>query len=190
LSFDRTRNDGSAAPQNHVTPAALEIRSQLRTVPFFSDVLQTRHLDELASVCEARVFKPGSVLMRQGDIGNSMFCIIEGVVQVVYESGRRQRSEIIRLREGSVVGEMEVLSAQPRLATVLALTDVRALEIPSATLKALLSRSSELEESLRATLTRRHAIYSEVTTSQAPLLQRLVAKFKTFRLRRGRGGKS
>jgi CRP-like cAMP-binding protein len=188
VSFDRTRNDSSRAPQDHLTRATLEIRSQLQTVPFFSDVLQTRHLDELAGVCEARFFKLGSMLMRQGDVGSSMFCVIEGVVQVVFEARRRRRSEIIKLRDGSVVGEMEVLSGRPRLATVLALTDVRALEIPATTLKALLSRSPELEESLVATLSRRHAIYSEVTTSKAPLIRRLVARIKAFRsqMRSGR----
>jgi len=173
-----------------LTPAALEIRADLQAVPFFSDVLQTPHLDELATVCEPRTFKPGSILMRQGDIGNSMFCITEGIVRVIYETPRRQQSEIIRLHEGSVVGEMEVLSGQPRLATVLALTEVQALEIPGAALKALLSRSPDLEESLRATLSRRHAIYSEATTSKAPLLRWLVARIKAFRERLGRGARS
>jgi CRP-like cAMP-binding protein len=173
-----------------VTPAALEIRSQLQSVPFFSDVLETRHLDELASVCESRAFKAGSILMRQGDVGRSMFCLTEGVVRVVFEARPHRQSEIIRLREGSVVGEMEVLTGQARLATVIAHTDVQALEIPSAALKDLLSSSPDLEENLRATLNRRHAIYSEATTSKAPLIQRLVAKFKAFRSRIGRGGAS
>ena len=188
MSFDRPLNDSLRASQERLAPALREIRTQLQTVSFFSDVLETHQLDELASVCEARIFKPGSMLMRQGDIGNSMFCLIEGDVRVVFETDRGQQSEIIRLREGSVVGEMEVLSGQPRLATVLALTDVRALEIPGAALKALLMRSPDLEESLRATLSRRHAIYSEMTTSHAPLIQRLVARIKAFRSRwRSRG---
>jgi CRP-like cAMP-binding protein len=156
----------------------LEIRAQLHVIPFFADVLPTPALDALALVTEPRFFPVGSVLIQQGQIGASMFCLIEGEVRVVFEDARQHQSDIIRLTEGSVVGEMEVLTGQPRLATVLAATDVRALEISSDELKALLRSSPALEESFSAMLSRRHAIYIEVATNRAPLLPRIVSGVK------------
>jgi CRP-like cAMP-binding protein len=150
-----------------------EIRLQLQTVPFFSDVLPADQMEELASLCEPRAFAPGSVLMKQGDPADSMLCLIEGAVRVTHETKKSKSTEIIRLRAGSVVGEMEVLAGQLRLATVTAIDNVRALEIPKSALERILRQSPELAESLRATLGRRNAIYSQITASGMSLFQKI-----------------
>lgn len=154
-----------------------EIRVELRSIPFFSDVLPPDQLDELATHFDPLVFPTGSVLMKQGEVGNSMLCLIEGTVQVALEATASKPSEIIRLRAGTVVGEMEVLSGRHRLATVTALEDVRALEISKAALEGVLNRSPDLAESFNATLRRRDAIYSQAAARDMSLFQKLLSRF-------------
>jgi CRP-like cAMP-binding protein len=155
-----------------------EIRIELRSIPFFSDVLTPEELDDLATVFNPRVFPSGAIVMRQGEIGNSMLCLIEGTVQVALEATASKPSEIIRLRAGTVVGEMEVLSGRMRLATVTAIEDVRALEISRSALESALSRSPDLAESLNATLRRRGAIYSQAAARDLSFFQKLLSRFR------------
>ena len=105
-----------------------DIQCALQKVSLFSDVLTAEQLRELALDCSPFLFRAGSVLMRQGDAGGSMFCIRDGLVSITFVDTRKQRREIRQLGADSVVGEIELLTGGARLATVTAITDVRALK--------------------------------------------------------------
>jgi voltage-gated potassium channel len=147
---------------------ALEIQEALRTIHIFFDVLTADQLSELAHECSPQSFDAGEVLMRQGDPSNSMFCVVEGTVSVSSLGPRNHDREIFRLSAGTTVGEMELLTGEPRLATVTALTQLRLLEISRAEFESLLRRSPELRDSFGASLARRQAI----RTSRVPGLQK------------------
>jgi CRP-like cAMP-binding protein len=150
----------------------MQIRRELQSITFLSDVLRPSQLDALARDCERRDFRTGEVLMRQGDPSNAMFCLVEGDVSVTHRDNSGRHIEIIRLHAGSVVGDMEVLFGEKRLATVAALNHVRAIEIPRAALTSLVADAPDLAESLKATFARRHAIYSQaVSRKPSPLRQ-------------------
>ena len=67
--------------------------------------------------------KRGEVIVRQGDTGSSMFVIKRARVRVVESSGR----ELATIEPGGYVGEMSMLTGQPRSATVLAVGDCDAV---------------------------------------------------------------
>lgn len=68
--------------------------------------------------------QPGQTIIRQGDIGDCIYFIQSGEVEVVRdESGREV--PVARLSAGQYFGEMALLSSQPRNATVRALTTVK-----------------------------------------------------------------
>jgi len=129
LSFDRTRDDGSRGRQDRLTPAALEIRADLQAVPFFSDVLQTPHLDELATVCEPRTFKPGGQTVHSGLIvpliANRNFCIRvrfsckAGDEGILWSIGEQIGGMVLSLEDGALhfyyngFGEPSILPAVP-----------------------------------------------------------------------------
>lgn len=69
-------------------------------------------------------FAAGETIFRQGDPGDFMYAVIEGEVEVVREEQGREPEVIARLGPGQYFGEMAVVSAGPRLATVRALTPV------------------------------------------------------------------
>jgi len=82
-------------------------------------------LKKVASVAGEKFFPDGSYLARKGDAGHEMYIIISGEVLVMSETG----VEIARHAGGGYVGEMAVLSQEPRSASLLAKADVRVLAI-------------------------------------------------------------
>ena len=73
-------------------------------------------------------FKPGAVILPEGEQFGRLFVLIEGEVEVI-----RERTQFTHVDEpGSIFGEMAVLLDMPHTATVKALSPVRAYEIPDA----------------------------------------------------------
>ncbi len=70
-------------------------------------------------------FGPGELLIRQGDVGTSLLVVAAGEVEIsVEEDGKRH--VLKRAGAGEVLGEMALLTKEPRMASVTALTPVRA----------------------------------------------------------------
>ena len=65
----------------------------------------------------------GEILFRQGDPGDSMYLLLQGrlSVQLTHQDGTQ--TQLAELDPGSPVGEMALLTGQPRSASVLALTE-------------------------------------------------------------------
>lgn len=77
---------------------------------------------------EAKSFKPGDVLIREGGQEGKLYVLIDGQVEVL-----RKDTQVSYIDEpGSIFGEMSVLLDMPYSATVKALSDTRAYEIDDA----------------------------------------------------------
>ncbi len=75
-----------------------------------------------------RIFEDGEVVVRQGEVGDSMFVIQEGRVGVYLE---RDGEEVLLAEPGAgeIIGEMAIFEHKPRSATVRALGQSRILTI-------------------------------------------------------------
>ena len=80
-----------------------------------------------------RVFRDGEFLMRQGDTATSLMLICEGVVEVCTQDRDGNRHYIARSGPGEVMGEMALLSDEPRSADVMAEQTVKVLVLPAET---------------------------------------------------------
>jgi CRP-like cAMP-binding protein len=110
---------------------------------FFDAVLDATAVDRLHAASRRVTFPRGAVLMRQGDLGQSMFTILSGKVAVsVHERGGEK--EVAVLGPEDVVGEMSLLTGESRSATVVARSKVVALETPKAALQPILSEAPHL----------------------------------------------
>ena len=110
---------------------------------FFDAVLDAEATDKLHAASHQVAFRRGDVLMRQGDIGESMFTIISGHVAVtVHERGGDR--QVADLGPEDVVGEMSLLTGERRTATVTARSKVVALETPKAALQPILAGAPHL----------------------------------------------
>lgn len=72
-------------------------------------------LASVARILQEVTLRPGETLIREGDVEDSMYVIIDGQVEV-----RREGILIITLDPGKTVGELAVLDPEPRSATVTA----------------------------------------------------------------------
>jgi flavin-dependent dehydrogenase len=75
-----------------------------------------------------KVFHDGDVIIRQGDIGDCMYVIQAGSVEVVRENGSHE-IRLAELDEGEFFGEMAIFEKDVRSATIRAIGEVRVLTI-------------------------------------------------------------
>ena len=72
---------------------------------------------------ERKTFKKGTVIFREGDLGNAMYDIRWGTVGVYSKYGTPEQKKLTDLGPGEYFGEMGLLEYLPRSATVVALED-------------------------------------------------------------------
>ena len=73
-------------------------------------------------------YEDGEIIIRQGEVGNSMYVIQQGKVEVLSEKDGQEIELAIR-KEGDFVGEMAIFERDVRSATIRALGQVRVLTI-------------------------------------------------------------
>ena len=88
----------------------------------------------------------GTYLCRKGELGQELFIVIKGEVEIVAESDGKP----VRLKagEGQVVGEFAILVDVPRTADLRALSDVHLLVISSVRFRALLHQYAEIADAV------------------------------------------
>jgi CRP/FNR family cyclic AMP-dependent transcriptional regulator len=126
----------------------------IRQVPIFAQ-LDADDLEELATIVEERRIDAGRDLFREGDSGDAVYLVVKGRVRVYVGGGDAPETTIAELGPGACIGEMAVLDASPRSASVRALERVRALRVPGEGFKRLLGERPEMSEAIVAELVRR-----------------------------------
>lgn len=75
-----------------------------------------------------KVYGPGEIIIRQGELGDCMYIIQAGQVEVVMEQDG-QEVRLAVLETGQFFGEMALFERQVRVATVRALSRARVLSV-------------------------------------------------------------
>ena len=122
--------------------------------------LSDEERQQIAARSQRRAVAAGSTLVSQGQTGDSMFLISEGVLVVVVKNpGAVVETEVVRLGPGDYFGEMSLLTGAARSATVRALTDAVVHEVAKADLAPIMiARPSLATELGRVLATRQHAL--------------------------------
>lgn len=139
----------------------------LTGIPLFADVLDTDQIELLAGRCQTAIFPAGALLMTEGDFGSSMFALVEGSVAVTTAGDRNDTLAIAELSSGDFVGEMSLLTGARRKATVEALTEVVAVEIPKVALEEILARAPDLIDRFGTVLARRQSELQQAAADAA-----------------------
>jgi HD-GYP domain-containing protein (c-di-GMP phosphodiesterase class II) len=85
-------------------------------------------LKDLADSAHRCSFNPGEIVFREGDQGDSLHIVTDGVLSVVRPS-RDPALVLQRLGAGDVFGEVGVLNAAPRLASIVAVDASETIEV-------------------------------------------------------------
>jgi small-conductance mechanosensitive channel/CRP-like cAMP-binding protein len=136
-------NDGAIEP-----PATL-----LRDLTLFES-LSREQVEQLATETIPHGFEPGDVLMEQGSVGASLYVVSSGIFEI---SRRRNDGSTVvygRIGPGEYVGEIGMMSGDPRSVTIVAVTSGAALELPRTALASLLAQDKTLSAALERSVHR------------------------------------
>ena len=122
------------------------IEFDLRDVPLLSG-LPDEDLDRLRVSIFHHGLAAGETLFREGDIADNAYVITSGELEILKDSAGRQ-VRIAVSGEGDIVGEMGLISAEPRNATARALSDTSLLAIPKSCLDDVLETSAPANRAL------------------------------------------
>jgi CRP/FNR family cyclic AMP-dependent transcriptional regulator len=134
----------------------MDIRGILNATAFFDVVLDAEQLDALAKAARVVHFAKRDVIVRERDLGQSMFAIVEGKVSVAVHTPSGDKT-VATLGPGDVVGEMSLFTGERRSATVTAAGKVTALEITKQALAPILAAAPKLVERFATLVEQRHA---------------------------------
>ena len=135
--------------------SAIETQA-LAGMPFFSK-LSPEDLEGIVSVGQEVSFEPGAAIVEEGDVGDGMYIVLEGLARV--EVGGRFHD----LKPGGFFGEMALITESRRMATVKAQEAVRALKIPAEDFQSfLLAHPSVALAMLKASISRLREVQQRI----------------------------
>jgi HEAT repeat protein len=129
--------------ENLTTLSIMDRVLLLRRVPLLA-ALPPADLQRVAGITTEQDFVDGEVLCEQGEAGDEMYVICSGEVRVVVSTGAQNEKEIASRAAGDVVGEMSIISGDPRMASVIAVNDVRVLCLDRLSFESLLRERPEV----------------------------------------------
>jgi CRP/FNR family cyclic AMP-dependent transcriptional regulator len=91
------------------------------------------------------VSPPDTVILREGEVSDSIFLIGSGSVQVTLRGTRGPRLPLAVLQAGEIFGEIAVLERRPRSATVVAREQCVLLEVAGEEIRKLLAAHLEVQ---------------------------------------------
>ena len=179
-------------PQEVAADAVTEARKALGHVAIFESILHPEQLDALVAACDARMIAPQTAFIRQGEMGTSMFLILEGAARVSVHMANGEVRDVAVLVSGDIVGEMSLMTGAPRTAWVTSLSAMRVLEVTKESIETLLAAEPGLLERFSHVLAARQSGLSELagTANQKLSLQNdIVTQMRQFFSRMAGGRK-
>lgn len=121
----------------------------LKSIDLFSQI-PGEDLAQVALITSEESAAAGEDIFAEGGAGDALFLVLEGRVRV-----HRQDKTIAELGERECFGEMAILDASPRSATVTAVDEVALLKIARDDFEELLQEKQAIAQGIIKVLTRR-----------------------------------
>jgi CRP/FNR family cyclic AMP-dependent transcriptional regulator len=121
----------------------------LKGVDLFKNI-PGEDLSHIAQITDEVECASQQTIFREGDQGDAMYLIVDGKVKV--HSGEHVFAE---LGTNQCFGEMSILDAEPRSASITALTDLILLKIQREDFTEILAEKPEISQGIIKVLTRR-----------------------------------
>lgn len=105
------------------------------------DGLSPTDLELLVSSAELRKYSTDQVIFEEGDAGDGMYVVQNGMVQISAPISQGERKRLARLGVGDYFGEMAIIDNEPRSASATAEEDTLVYYLPRESVLKLLERS-------------------------------------------------
>lgn len=140
--------------ENTIGTQSMERLLALKRVPLFAN-LTLDQLEAIHQLASEVTFLPNEVVMREGEPGNELYVLLEGVVDVYLGWETPQQSRLGEIRAVNYMGEMAILDNEPRSATLVAVEHSRMLSFEGDSLKDLILQMPEISFEIFRVLTQR-----------------------------------
>ena len=117
--------------------------------------LEAGEIQSLGSALREHRVSVGTDVVQQGDDGDSLFLVVDGLLEVRRKADDGRTRTVARLEPGQCFGEMSLLSGEPRSATVTAITDGTLFELDRQGLAPILQNRPEIADLLSGILLER-----------------------------------
>jgi signal transduction histidine kinase len=114
---------------------------QLRATPLFAELSEDA-LELLCGRAEPMTLRAGEILIEEGTVGDSLFVVLRGELDVTKRSGDGDLP-LARVGPGAIQGEMAAIEERPRTASVRAVGDADVLRVPRQALLDVLGSGPE-----------------------------------------------
>ena len=127
----------------------LEKTILLKTVDLFQDI-PGELLSQVSQISKAKNYDNGETIFRDGDVGDSMFIVLEGKISIT-----KGDKEIALLDKGASLGEMALLDNENRSANAIAKEDSILLKINQDVFYELMESNADIMKQIIKLLTGR-----------------------------------
>lgn len=158
-------------------------------VPLFS-LLPPESFGAVLDAMRLVRLRPGATVIRQGDPGDAFYVLARGSVRVDRRTPEGAEHHLATLHDGAIFGEMALLSASPRTATVTTTAPADLLELGREALAAAARELDTLAQALDR-FTRDRMVHNVLRTSplfrpfDEPQRQELFRRFETRHVEAG-----
>jgi len=147
------------------------MREILKAVPLFSE-LNDIEIGAIAALVSTRKHPRKILIVQEGEMGDSMFIILRGSVKVSSYAADGREVILCLLGKGSFFGEMALLDAAPRSATVTTMEETELGHVRRADFERLMLQMPQLTRKLLAEmisrLRRTSAVFGRISTMDVP----------------------
>ncbi len=134
-------------------------------IPIFGELTE-EELQNVARYMFFLDFKKGDVIFYEGDKGDFMCFVVEGLLEVTKSSPSGDPAVVSTLCPGEALGEMAVIDEFPRSATVTALEPARLLTLTRGNFDTLLEKHPRSGNKIIKAIARLLSIHLRKTSSQ------------------------
>jgi CRP-like cAMP-binding protein len=121
-------------------------QEQYHPLPFLSELTQESFIAVARSLTILRL-KDGDLVMRQGDVGDSLFLVASGELRVFVNTPAGSK-DVARLFENTLFGEMALITGQSRTASVAVVGQADVIEVSKTALLHVIASVPSVREAL------------------------------------------
>ena len=126
----------------------------LKKIPLFAE-LTDDNLDELANAMTLTTVAPNEPIFWMDELGNHLFIIQSGQVQISYTDEKGEDIVLSRMRPGDFFGELSLIDGGPHTATARALTETVLLTLDRSSFYLFMEKHPLICRALLTVLSRR-----------------------------------
>ena len=160
-------------------------RSILKKISLF-ELLDEDEIEKLSSTTHSEFYEKGRKIIQQGESGNSMYILAEGLLDVYIKTGNKETGDIRvgLITPGQFFGEMSLFTGEDRSATVSAVTDSIVYEITKDSIKKILEKNPKLAVEFGRIIAERQTInikmLDDYNHRKDTLIEKIIGKIKSY----------